>query len=145
MIILIIKRRINYDATDSSDGFPCWSDPAMTVYLNSPSVREALHVSSKLNNVKWQSCNEYGATGLFSSYNKGISIFFSYLNYNYTYFEMDDFFHYIVSQNPDIRILVFNGDVDLVCNFLGVQWFIENITTIQNLTVSSLIAVHKPV
>jgi len=44
---------------------------------------------------------------------------------------MSDTFAYIL-KNSQIRILIYNGDVDLVCNFLGDQWFIERQVAPQN-------------
>ncbi|PIO65341.1 hypothetical protein TELCIR_12998 [Teladorsagia circumcincta] len=34
-----------------------------------------------------------------------------------------------------MRLMFYNGDVDTICQFLGDQWFIENLVTERNLTV----------
>lgn len=49
---------------------------------------------------------------------------------------MDDVFKYILS-NSAIRIMIYNGDVDMVCNFLGDEWFIFKVAAANNLTVES--------
>ena len=50
---------------------------------------------------------------------------------------MYDVMKYIV-QHSDIKILVYNGDVDMVCNFLGDEWFTTNLTNSLNIKVIPL-------
>ena len=38
---------------------------------------------------------------------------------------MADFFHKLLEKK--IRILVYNGDLDMMCNFLGGQWFVNDL------------------
>merc|ERR1712192_62963 len=45
--------------------------------------------------------------------------------YRHEYQEMDDFYHTLLAKK--IRILVYNGDLDLACNFLGDQWFVNRL------------------
>ena len=54
-----------------------------------------------------------------------------YNAYNQTYPDMTPFFDTIIKNNKQkgFRILVYNGDVDMICNFLGDSWFIENLAT----------------
>ena len=42
---------------------------------------------------------------------------------------MDDFYHKLLEKK--IRILVYNGDLDLACNFLGDQWFVNDLNAPQ--------------
>lgn len=37
----------------------------------------------------------------------------------------------------NMRMMFYNGDVDTVCQFLGDQWFIENLATVRNLAVGA--------
>ena len=45
--------------------------------------------------------------------------------YNRTYPTMKDFYLKLLSLG--IRALVYNGDTDMACNFLGDQWFVEDL------------------
>lgn len=72
--------------------------------------------------------------------------------YNRTYFELDGELGYIINnyyyqvksvgifitfqlQNNNMRVLIYNGDADLVCNHLGDQWFIEEFASKYGLSV----------
>jgi len=104
-----MSHQINYDSTDNDFGFQCWANEQ--TYFNNLEVKKALHVLESRLNVTWCSCCN--------------------IPYTRTYFDMADTFSYIL-QNSNIRILIYNGDVDLVCNFLGDQWFVERQVAPQN-------------
>ncbi|KAF1749174.1 hypothetical protein GCK72_025641 [Caenorhabditis remanei] len=106
---------LNLDSSDPFNGFPCWSTDATTTYLNRDDVRNALHIPSTVQ--QWQSFNETVNAQL----------------YNRSYFELDDVLSrimksYYYKQN-NMKILIYNGDVDMVCNHLGDQWLIEQLAS----------------
>lgn len=45
--------RVNIKSTDPFGGFPCYSDDALTKYLNLPEVRTAIHLPKDMN-IEWQ-------------------------------------------------------------------------------------------
>jgi len=85
---------------------PCTDGSDLLKYLNSDAVRAALHVSPRVKT--WNFC----------SYTIGVT-------YRHEYQEMDDFYKELLAKK--IRILVYNGDLDLACNFLGDQWFVNRL------------------
>lgn len=77
----------------------------VAAYMNRPDVKAALHVeSSPLN---WTS----------SSY---------ILQYHRQYYDMTPAVKELVDSGR-LRSLIYNGDVDMVCNFIGDQWFVNNL------------------
>jgi cathepsin A (carboxypeptidase C) len=82
---------------------PCMHDAETTNYLNLPYVRRALHIPQNL--PEWGECN-YNIT---------------YYLYTKQYNDMTPFFKQIVE--AEIPILLYYGDTDAVCNFLGGQKF----------------------
>jgi len=102
--------RGNFSAafSDDDEGVspPCTDGSDLLTYLNSPAVRAALHVSPRVK--KWNFCS--GMIGQ---------------TYRHEYQEMDNFYHTLLAKK--IRILVYNGDLDLACNFLGDQWFVNRL------------------
>uniref|UniRef100_A0A914V4U6 Uncharacterized protein n=1 Tax=Plectus sambesii TaxID=2011161 RepID=A0A914V4U6_9BILA len=58
------------------------------------------------------------------------------------YLDMSDVMKNIINsplyEQLQFRILVYNGDVDTVCNFLGDEWFVENI--VKDLNISTIAA-----
>lgn len=55
------------------------------------------------------------------------------------YYDMSATIHAIMNSKTyttnNMRLMFYNGDVDTVCQFLGDQWFIENLVVARNLTV----------
>ncbi|KAG0713155.1 Lysosomal protective protein [Chionoecetes opilio] len=92
------QNNINYDA-------PCTNATDITTYLNTPAVRQALHIPSKVK--PFEICNN------------AVHIF-----YKYEYTTMKPQYEYLTSR---VRGLVYNGDIDMACNFLGDQWFVESL------------------
>jgi len=102
------KGNFSMMAADEEEGVspPCTDGSDLLTYLNSDAVRTALHVSPKVG--KWNFCSGFiGQT------------------YRHEYQKMDDFYHKLLEKK--IRILVYNGDLDLACNFLGDQWFVNGL------------------
>lgn len=85
---------------------PCTDGSDLLKYLNSAKVRAALHVSPKVK--KWGFCSDI----IFNTYQR-------------EYTNMDSFYKRLLAQK--VRILVYNGDLDLACNFLGDQWFVNDL------------------
>jgi len=83
---------------------PCTDSSAMSHFLNSEEVKAAIHVHS---DIEWAVCND--------EVNQ---------NYKQNYHDMKKQHEYLLSQG--MRALVYNGDVDMACNFLGDQWFVES-------------------
>jgi len=95
-----------YDTDDEGVSPPCTDGSDLLKYLNSEAVRKALHVTPRVK--KWHFCSAtIGGT------------------YRREYGEMDEFYKGLLAKK--IRILVYNGDLDLACNFLGDQWFVNRL------------------
>ncbi|VDD87490.1 unnamed protein product, partial [Enterobius vermicularis] len=78
------------------------SQKKKTIYLNKPEVRKALFIPSNV--IAWADCSDE----VYDSYNK-------------IYNEMDSRVKSAVGNGS--RVLIYNGDTDLVCNFLQGQRF----------------------
>uniref|UniRef100_A0A8R1DZS5 Carboxypeptidase n=1 Tax=Caenorhabditis japonica TaxID=281687 RepID=A0A8R1DZS5_CAEJA len=114
---------VNTESSDPFDGFPCWSTNAATSFLNRADVRESLHIPDFVQ--QWQSLNQ--------TVNEQL--------YNRSYFELDNVLKSIISSyyytENKLKILIYNGDADLVRNHLGDQWFIEQFANATNLKTKS--------
>ncbi|PIC20876.1 hypothetical protein B9Z55_025919 [Caenorhabditis nigoni] len=114
---------LNLASSDPFDGFPCWSTDATTTYLNRDDVRTALHIPANIQ--QWQSFNQ--------TVNEQL--------YNRSYFELDGVLNRIISsyyyKQNNMKILIYNGDVDMVCNHLGDQWLIEQLANSSGLNTVS--------
>lgn len=85
---------------------PCVNSAAISGYLNSVDVRKALHIPEAVQD--WELCSDV-------------------VNAHWTrqYTDMTDVYTFI--HEAGIKGLIYNGDVDMACNYLGDQWFIENL------------------
>lgn len=83
---------------------PCLDNEAEISYMNTAQVREALHIPNKVQN--WDVCSEVVG-----------------MNYRTIYHDVSDLYKKVIHAKK--RILVYNGDVDMACNFLGDEWFVE--------------------
>ncbi|XP_058670572.1 lysosomal protective protein [Ammospiza nelsoni] len=86
---------------------PCTNSTAPSMYLNSPEVRKALHISPEA--PEWQVCS-----------------FEVNRSYKRLYMQMNEVYLKLLGATK-YRILVYNGDVDMACNFLGDEWFVDSL------------------
>uniref|UniRef100_A0A669BEW6 Carboxypeptidase n=1 Tax=Oreochromis niloticus TaxID=8128 RepID=A0A669BEW6_ORENI len=85
---------------------PCINSTAQMNWLNRGDVRKALHIPAIL--PPWDICSDKVES-----------------QYNVLYATMKDVYLKLLSLG--LRALVYNGDTDMACNFLGDQWFVEDL------------------
>uniref|UniRef100_A0A7N8YHW3 Carboxypeptidase n=1 Tax=Mastacembelus armatus TaxID=205130 RepID=A0A7N8YHW3_9TELE len=86
---------------------PCTNSTPSTLYLNNPYVKAALHISPKA--LDWVICS-------------------AEVNMNYGRIYLDVRKQYLKLLSAlKYRVLVYNGDVDMACNFMGDEWFVESL------------------
>ena len=100
---------MNRDSTDAFRGVYCYQDDASVSYLNRNDVRSALHVNIP-GLPPWQDCNDE------------INMYYHQLHNDTT-----PVFDSIIGSNYPLRILIYNGDADMACQFKGDEWFIERL------------------
>ncbi|KAK7105696.1 lysosomal protective protein-like [Littorina saxatilis] len=83
----------------------CTNNTAVTTYLNSSLVRNALHIPESVQ--KWVNCVDYPEGWYTSIYN-----------------DTTPFYQQLFSGG--IRGILYNGDVDMASNFLGNEWFADS-------------------
>ncbi|KAG0712937.1 Lysosomal protective protein [Chionoecetes opilio] len=93
-----IKYTVNLDP-------PCTNGTNLLAYLNTPEVRQALHIP--LDVPRFELCNDEVNA-----------------NYKREYTTMKPQYKYLTSR---VRGLIYNGDIDMACNFLGDEWFVESL------------------
>ncbi|XP_038605896.1 lysosomal protective protein [Tachyglossus aculeatus] len=86
---------------------PCTNTTAPSTYLNDPYVRKALHIPAEA--PRWLLCSFEVSRG-----------------YKRLYSTMKDEYLKLLSAQR-YRILVYNGDVDMACNFMGDEWFVDSL------------------
>lgn len=85
---------------------PCINSTAQKNWLNRGDVRKALHIPDTL--PAWDLCSDDVAE-----------------QYTTLYSTMKEVYLKLLSLG--LRALVYNGDTDMACNFLGNQWFVEDL------------------
>lgn len=86
----------------------CANGLALKNYLNSAKVREAIHVAKAQ---QWSDCIEFDYAMLYPDKEGGLS----------------PQIRQLVESKRNLTMLIYNGDVDSVCNFLGDEWFAEDL------------------
>ncbi|KAM6981412.1 lysosomal protective protein [Aplochiton taeniatus] len=97
---------------------PCINSTAQTSWLNKGDVRKALHIPDIL--PSWELCSDIVGE-----------------QYTNIYPTVKDVYMKLLSLG--IRALVYNGDTDMACNFLGDQWFVEDLGQKENTKYQSWI------
>uniref|UniRef100_M4AD45 Carboxypeptidase n=1 Tax=Xiphophorus maculatus TaxID=8083 RepID=M4AD45_XIPMA len=86
---------------------PCTNSTPSSLYLNNAYVKKALHISPDA--LDWAICS-------------------SEVNLMYGRLYMDVRKQYLKLLSAlKYRVLVYNGDVDMACNFMGDEWFVESL------------------
>lgn len=93
-------------AKDSRSTPPCLNGTAQTNWLNRGDVRKALHIPDIL--PAWSMCSDEVSE-----------------KYTSVYPTVKDVYLKLLSLG--LRSLVYNGDTDMACNFLGDSWFVEDL------------------
>ncbi|XP_019492558.1 PREDICTED: lysosomal protective protein [Hipposideros armiger] len=86
---------------------PCTNTTAPSTYLNNAFVRKALHIPEQL--PRWDMCN-----------------FLVNIQYRRLYQSMYSPYLKLLAKQK-YRILLYNGDVDMACNFMGDEWFVDSL------------------
>lgn len=86
---------------------PCLNYTSLSTYLNNEYTKTALHIKTGL--PSWEPCSA------------AVS-----MKYVQIYKDLSQVYRDILSNlQHQVRILVYNGDLDTACNFLGNQWFVD--------------------
>ncbi|EFC35324.1 predicted protein, partial [Naegleria gruberi] len=93
------SRRSSFSIVGDESDSPCVPDHSVISYFNTPAVRSAIGATHIGNPNGWQVCS-------------------TFINYTTIYTTMLPFYTKLL---PQIRILVYSGDVDTVLNTLGTQ------------------------
>ncbi|GMT37310.1 hypothetical protein PFISCL1PPCAC_28607, partial [Pristionchus fissidentatus] len=120
-------RLVSHEISDSQDGQFCWGQLALGNYFNTPAVQAALHVRQmEKDQIKWQGCSDDVAN-----------------EYKSQYFDMRPFFRKMIEWGQPFKFLIYNGDIDMTCNFLSGQWFAEDIAKEYDMELSKAYAQWK--
>lgn len=98
--------------TPALRGDPPCTDDAITInYLNRPEVKEAIHIPEGLKQ-EFTTC-------------------FDGIKYTMIYpsskFGLAPQINHLLHSDRKLTLLVYNGDVDMMCNFIGDEWFVDDL------------------
>uniref|UniRef100_A0A7N6AVS3 Carboxypeptidase n=1 Tax=Anabas testudineus TaxID=64144 RepID=A0A7N6AVS3_ANATE len=85
---------------------PCINSTAQINWLNRGDVRKAIHIPDTL--PPWDICSDEVGQNYVTLYQTVKEVYLKLLSLG-------------------LRVLVYNGDTDMACNFLGDQWFVEDL------------------
>jgi cathepsin A (carboxypeptidase C) len=88
---------------------PCVDEHLLVGYLNQPKVRADIHVPEKVK--AWDTCAAITYVIKYPKLEGGLSP------------QMKS----LIASKRKLTMLVYNGDVDMVCNFLGDEWFVDDL------------------
>ncbi|VDM78149.1 unnamed protein product [Strongylus vulgaris] len=88
-------------------GYYCYMNDALSNYMNLDSVRNALHIPAGA--PKWIA--DGGLIAVYNQTNPTAEPLFKYI-LNSSYYDASNF-----------TILLYSGDVDTMCNWMGAEWF----------------------
>lgn len=100
-----------FDASTSNlkEEPPCFDDHTLINYLNSKEVRKAIHIPKNVG--QWDTC----------------SILIYVVKYPTRPGGLAPQMKSLIESKRKLSLLVYNGDVDGVCNFLGDEWFVDEL------------------
>ncbi|KAG9510471.1 Lysosomal protective protein [Fragariocoptes setiger] len=85
---------------------PCTDDRLLIKYLNRKNVRTQIHIPSKVRS--WDECSDV-------------------VKYTMQYPSMAPQLKSLIASPRNLNLLVYNGDVDMMCNFLGDEFFCDSL------------------
>ncbi|XP_042900298.1 lysosomal protective protein [Parasteatoda tepidariorum] len=98
-----LQRLLSKSLNDIQDDPPCTDSSNLRKFLNQPSVRKALHIPTFVQD--WDICSLDVEIGYQRIYNTMVPQMLKLIG------------------SGKLRGLIYNGDVDMACNFLGDEWF----------------------
>lgn len=90
---------------------PCTDDSIVINYLNRPDVKSALHIPSSLKQSFTTCFDGIQYTMIYPASKDG----------------MAPQINKLINSSRDLTLLVYNGDVDMMCNFFGDEWFVDDL------------------
>lgn len=90
---------------------PCTDDSIVINYLNRPEVRHAVHIPDNLREIEFATCAVIDYTMIYPIRKGGLAPFINRL----------------IASPRKLNLLVYNGDTDMMCNFLGDEWFVDDL------------------
>ncbi|KAI6170792.1 Lysosomal protective protein [Aphelenchoides bicaudatus] len=108
----------NRQSTDPSQGYACYNEQTALAYFNRSDFATAFHIDKAF----------YDAGGVFYDCNDELGKV-----YKTQHSDMTSQFNNILNSLKNFKVLILNGDVDTVCNFLGDARFIKRLAISRNM------------